>query len=96
MHDSIKKFSIHGQIDDSNIPVAKERLVLFIEQMMRDKGCAPVLELDPQFTATYVPEKETFKFDLSVYGAWVGKEKAWEVSGVSNGKLVMKSTTPIK
>jgi hypothetical protein len=96
MHDEIKKFTVRGELKDSAVVTAKERMVHFLEGMMRDKGCVPSLDLDPQFTVEYVAEKEVFKFDLSIYGIWVGAEKACKLSGVTNGKEIPRYTPPAK
>lgn len=92
MHDTIKKFSLHGELDDRVVVQAKERMIAFLESMMRDKGCVPSLDLDPQFTTRYIAEKEKFEFDLSVYGIYVGREESCSVSGVTNGKKIPRYT----
>lgn len=97
MHDEISKFSLDGEINDtSNIVQQKERLVNFLETQMRDEGCVPALDLEPQFTLDYNRESETYNFTLSVYGIEIGKEEVWQTAGVMGGKMIMKSTHPVK
>lgn len=90
MHDEIKKFSINGEIQDRAVLTVKDRLVFFVETMMRDKGFVPSLDLDPQFTIDYIPDRELFAFDLTVYGVAVGKDESCKVSGIASGRKVVK------
>lgn len=93
MHDEIIRFSITGTLPDAKIVQTKERMVEFLVGAMKDRGCTPVLEMDPQFTLDYKEELETFEFELSMYAAWVGTEEAWQTSGMTNGTQVW-TTTP--
>lgn len=88
MHDEIKRFALEGQIDSSNLVEAKDRLVLALEAQMRDDGFVPVLDLEPQFTRTYNVERENYDFTLSVYGAYVGRNKECETAGIMSGKRI--------
>lgn len=91
MHDEIHKFSLDGQIGDANLVEAKERLVLFLEDKMRDEGFVPALDIEPQFTLDYRPKDETYDFILTVYGIWVGRESACNtIAGMMSGKPIMK------
>ena len=93
MHDDIKRFSLDGEIDSSNLVEEKERLIQFLETQMRDSGFVPALDLEPQFTRNYVPAKESYSFELSCYGIHVGKVKAWELAGIMGGKTIHSSIT---
>lgn|SRR5690606_1283210 len=95
MHDEIIRYSLVGEIQDSNIVESKKRLVSFVEGRMRDEGCAPALDLEPQFTLDYKPERETYEFSLSVYGVYIGEE-AWQNAGMMNGKTIMLSTAQVR
>lgn len=88
MHDEIIRYSMEGQISDADIVTNKERLIYFLEEEMRGQGVAPTLDMDPQFTLDYDGEAEVFNFALSVYGSYVGSEKACEVAGTMFGKAV--------
>lgn len=92
MHDDIEKFSLDGEIADSNIVATKENLVKTLEDNMRDLGYVPCLDLEPQFTLDYRPESENYEFELTVYGIHVGKELSWSTAGMMSGKAIMKST----
>lgn len=92
MHDDIKKFYLDGELSDANIVQTKERLVQAQEAVMREQGYVPDLDKDPQFTLNFVPEKSKYVFALTVYGIYVGKDKAWAMGGVMGGKTIMKST----
>lgn len=92
MHDEIIKFSLDGEISDSNIVESKDRHVQFLETQMRDSGAVPALDLEPQFTLDYDAEKESYRFVLTVYGIEVGEEAAWQTAGIMAGKPIMRST----
>lgn len=96
MHDEIIKFSLDGEIADTNIVQQRERLIEFVENCMREEGAVPVLDLDPQFTLDYDSATEVYKFYLTVYGVYLGKEEAWQVSGTTSGTKTKKYTPPIK
>jgi hypothetical protein len=96
MHEEIKKFLLTGEISDKDIVKTKARLVEAQEAVMREEGYVPDLDKDPQFTMSYLPELSKFTFTLTVYGIYVGKDKAWTTGGVMGGKPIMKSTQPIK
>lgn len=96
MHDEIKKFSLEGELKETDIVRTKERIVEFVENMMRDYSYVPALDLEPQFTLDYSPESEGFKFTLSVYGVKVDKEKAWQTGGVMSGKTIPRYTQQTK
>lgn len=96
MHDDIKKFLLTGEISDQDIVKTKARLVEAQESVMRDEGYAPDLDKDPQFTMSYLPELRKFNFVLTVYGIFVGKDKAWTTGGVMGGKTILKSTPAAK
>jgi hypothetical protein len=90
MHDEIRKFSLEGDLGDSKVVQTRERLVEYVESLMRDYSYVPALDLEPQFTRDYDPETESFKFTLSVYGVKVEKEKAWQTGGIMSGKEIPK------
>lgn len=90
MHDEIRKFSLEGELGEPNIVTTKERLIEYVESMMRDYSYVPALDLEPQFTLDYSPEIEGFRFTLSVYGVEVDKEKAWSTGGMMSGKEIPK------
>jgi hypothetical protein len=89
MHDDIKRFGQDGYADDNHVQ-NKEWLVRELETQMRDQGYVPCLDNEPQYTAHFVSAEKGFWFELSVYGIFVGKEDAWRLSGVTNGKQIRK------
>lgn len=90
MHDEIRKFSLEGELGEPDIVKTKERMVSYIEGLMRDYSYVPALDLEPQFTLDYSHEREGFNFTLSVYGVLVEKEKAWSTGGIMSGKEIPK------
>lgn len=93
MHDDIRKFSLEGEVSDrANLVTHRDELVRCVEDMMREEGFAPALDLDPQFTLDYDPSKESYAFVLTVYGIEVGEDQAWQAAGMMCGKLITRST----
>lgn len=93
MHEEIIRYSMSGDITDSNLENRKSQLVNFLETQMRDEGVVPSLDLDPGFTLDYDTARAVFRFELSVYGVYVGKEgDLWGTAGVTGGKRIMKHT----
>lgn len=91
MHDEIIRYTIAGEIADRNQESTKERMIEWLETQMREEGVVPVLDLDPQFSREYISERNVFAFSLSVYGTFVGGERAWPVAGVMNGMTITRS-----
>lgn len=88
MHEDIQRFVRSGWTD--NTARSREEMIDDLERQMRDEGYVPSIDNYPQYTVNYVEETEKFFFILSVYMVYVGKEESWEVSGVTNGKKIMK------
>jgi hypothetical protein len=93
MHDEVIRYSMAGELPDSKVVQSKERMMHFLTVQMKESGCVPILDLAPHFTLDYHPERETFAFELSMYGVFIGKEAAWQAEGLMNG-TVITSTTP--
>lgn len=94
MHEDIVRFEREGYSD--NNAQTREWFIAEVEKEMRDKGFVPSIDNEPQYTVEYLPEDECFYFTLSVFGVKVGVEKSWDVSGVTHGKPIMRSTPKIK
>lgn len=90
MHEDIKTFHLEGEVRESNIVQDRDRIIDTIEGIMRDNGFVPSLDNDPQFTLDYNPDTESFHFKATVYGIKVGKDDAWQVSGMMSGKSIPK------
>ena len=90
MHEDIKTYTLEGEVDDTNLIATKERLVHFMENMMREHGAVPVLDIEPQFTLDYIESKQLYSFKLTLYGVYVGGEEAWQLAGLMNGKPIMR------
>jgi hypothetical protein len=96
MHDEIIKYTIEGELLDSKMSQIKDSLIGFLETRMREEGIVPSLDLDPQFTLDFDPDRDVFKFVLTVYGVYLGGERAWQEAGVMNGMTITRSILPSK
>lgn len=92
MHRGLKRFGFSGTIrDDSDIPRLREQYEAMVIDDMRESGYIPVLDLGPFWSTSYDGGK--YEFIISLYGLYVGKRKAWELSGVDgHGTLYPKNT----
>jgi len=68
--------------DEANTDRLKDEYILLLNRQMRDNGYAPRVDIDPDFTLEYDSVNNEWKFQLSVYGVFVGKKKAKEVSSL--------------
>lgn len=92
MNKKLKSFGMQGDIDDdSNIPRLRFEYERLIESDMRDQGYVPILDLDTQFSLSYNEEYDTYKFDIILYGLYVGKKKAHLYEGFSGQALIPRS-----
>jgi hypothetical protein len=91
MNKKLKSFGMQGQInDDAAIPRLRSQYEALIESDMREQGYVPILDLETQFSLSYVEEKDLYEFDLIVYGIYVGKKKSHMYEGFSGQTLVPK------
>lgn len=58
---------------------------------MRDSGYVQVLDIDPAFSVSYNSEHNNWFFMLTMHGVYVGKVKAWQIEGCSNGRMLPRS-----
>ena len=93
-HKTIKRFQIKVEfLDDSDMIRVKNQYLNLLDNQMKDKGFVRVLDIDPAFSVEFTGE--TWKFLLTVHGVYVGKRKSWQSEGMSQGKLIPRSTRQI-
>jgi hypothetical protein len=93
IHRSIKKFQVGVEFaDDSDMIRIKNQFENLITHDMRIKGYARVLDIDPAFSVEFTGE--TWKFLMTIHGIYVGKKKAWQSEGITQGKLIPRSMRP--
>ena len=94
-HRRIKRFQINVEFrDDSDIIRVRAQYESLLTHDMRSKGYIRVLDIDPMFSVEFTGE--TWKFLLTMHGVYVGKKKAWESEGMTQGKLIPRSTQRLK
>lgn len=98
MHKKIERFGFDGQIrDDSDFIRLRAQYETLIVHQMRDGGYVPLLELGPMWSTTYNKKTALYDFDLTVYGVYVGRKKAWTIEGMDGaGKYLPRSTQKTK
>lgn len=97
MHKTIKRFGLEGIVgDDADFPRLRSQYENMILKEMRESGYVPVLDLGPYWSTSFVKDKLSYQFILSVYGVYVGRKRSWEIEGIVNGTEVMKPTPPTK
>lgn len=89
-HRPIKRFQIRVEFaDDSDMIRIKNQYENMLTHDMRGKGYARLLDIDPAFSVEFTGE--TWKFIMTIHGVYVGKKKAWESEGITQGKLIPRS-----
>jgi len=89
-HRQIKRFQVNVEfLDDSDIIRIKHQYESLLTHQMRDKGYARILDIDPAFSVEFTGE--TWKFLMTLHGIYVGKKKAWQLEGITQGKQVLRN-----
>ncbi len=90
-HKTIKRFQIKVEfLDDSDMIRVKNQYLNLLDNQMKDKGFVRVLDIDPAFSVEFTGE--TWKFLMSIHGVYVGKKKAWQLEGITQGKSIPRTT----
>jgi roadblock/LC7 domain-containing protein len=93
MNRVIKTFGHDGEfLDDSVAMISRVAAENAVIHEMRDKGYARVLDLDVGWFTQYDPHADKWEYAIRVYGIYVGKRKARDNQGWSQGKLIPRST----
>jgi len=93
IHRPIKRFQANVEFaDDSDMIRVKNQYENLLTHDMRVKGYARVLDIDPAFSVEFTGE--TWKFTMTIHGIYVGKKKAWQSEGITQGKLIARSIHP--
>jgi hypothetical protein len=86
-HRKIKRFQIEVQFDDNSRLISlRPQYENLLTQDMRGKGYVRVLDIDPAFSVEFTGE--TWRFLMSIHGVYVGKKKAWQLEGITQGKSI--------
>jgi hypothetical protein len=92
-HKKIKRFQVSVEfLDDSDLIRIKNQYINLLTSQMKDKGYVPVLDIDPAFSVEFTGE--TWKFLMTIHGVYVGKKKAWDTLGMTQGKLTPRTQAP--
>ena len=90
-HRKIKRFQIDVEFhDNAQLISLRPQYENLLVQDMRGKGYVRVLDIDPAFSVDFTGE--TWKFLMSIHGVYVGKKKAWQSEGITQGKSIPRTT----
>lgn len=90
-HQNIKRFQIIVEfLDDSDMIRIKKQYDDLLISQMKEAGYTRVLDIDPAFSVEF--DGQTWKFLMTIHGVYVGKKKAWQLEGITQGKLIARST----
>ena len=90
-HRKIKRFQIDVEFhDNAQLISLRPQYENLLIQDMRGKGYVRVLDIDPAFSVEF--NGETWKFLMSIHGVYVGKKKAWQSEGITQGKSIPRTT----
>ena len=90
-HKKIKRFQIDVQFyDNAQLISLRPQYENLLTHDMRSKGYVRVLDIDPAFSVQFTGE--TWKFLMTLHGVYLGKKKAWQYEGMSQDKLIPRTT----
>jgi hypothetical protein len=90
-HKRIKRFQIEVEFnDDSQIISLRPQYENLLIQDMRGKGYVRVLDIDPAFSIEFTGA--TWRFLMTLHGIYVGRKKAWQFEGITQNKLIPRTT----
>ena len=90
-HRKIKRFQIEVEFEDNSQLISlRPQYENLLTHDMRGKGYVRVLDIDPAFSVEFTGE--TWKFLMSIHGVYVGKKKAWQSEGITQGKSIPRTT----
>jgi hypothetical protein len=96
-HKRIKRFQVTGTFrDDSDIIRIRAQYESLLVQSLRGDGYVPVLDMDPAFSVSYNQQENNWSFILTIHGVYIGKVKAWQVEGFSDGKMLPRSIRSVR
>lgn len=92
-HKNIKRFQIQVDFyDNAQLISLRPQYESLLTQDMRGKGYVRLLDIDSAFSIEFTGE--TWRFLMTLHGVYVGKKKAWQLEGITQGKLIARSTAP--
>ena len=92
-HKNIKRFQIQVDFyDNAQLISLRPQYESLLTQDMRGKGYVRLLYIDSAFSIEFTGE--TWRFLMTLHGVYVGKKKAWQLEGITQGKLIARSTAP--
>ena len=90
-HKRIKRFQIDVEFyDNTQLISLRPQYENLLTHDMRSKGYARVLDIDTAFSVEFTGE--TWKFLMTLHGVYVGKKQAWLSEGITQGKMIPRST----
>ena len=89
-HKRIKRFQIDVEFgDNAQLISLRPQYENLLVHDMRSKGYVRVLDIDPAFSVEFTGE--TWKFLMTLHGVYVGKKKAWQSEGITQGKSIPRN-----
>jgi hypothetical protein len=86
-HKQIKRFQVKVKFkDDSDMIRVRNQYDRVLTQDMKSKGYSRVLDINPSFSVEF--DGESWAFLMTLYGVYVGKKKAWQYEGITQGRLI--------
>ena len=90
-HKRIKRFQIEVEFyDNTQLISLRPQYENLLVQDMRGKGYVRVLDIDPAFSIEFTGE--TWRFLMTLQGVYVGRKKAWQFEGITQSKLIPRTT----
>lgn len=85
----IRRFQVEGWITETAFVQVhnNQTHARVVIAMMKDEGYVPLLDVNPVFLTNY-QGGDKYEFRYTMQGVYVGRDKAWQVEGMLDGKLI--------
>ena len=83
----IRRFQIEGITTEENLERRQATFRKTVNNMMREEGFVPVLDIDPVFTRHWMKD-DLFEFSYTMQAVYIGKDRSWQTEGILAGKVI--------
>lgn len=83
----IRRFTYIGEYTETKLIQTRQTMTTEMIIEMKDEGFVPLLDVSPVWATDY-QGGERFRFIFTMQGVHVGKDKAWQIAGMMDGKLI--------
>lgn len=86
----IRRYAINAEFIETTLVVTRSACGKALVGMMKDDGFVPLLDVNPVWQTEY-HGGEKYTGTLTMQGVFVGKDRAWQIDGMVDGKLILST-----